>query len=137
MGKYFKISDEFYKVFVPYFEKLLKAPEVGGKIKEKELTIQFFITDLKAELLLDCCNIKGEVSCGKTLKEGDIKIWLKSDSIHHLWSGRLTLMSAIMSREIKVLGPVDKLKELSHIFKPAAEIYAAHIKEQDYKNLMR
>jgi putative sterol carrier protein len=136
MGKYFKISDEFYKVYVPYFEKLLKNPDVGGKISEKQLTVQFFITDLKAQLLLDCCDPKGQVVCGETEKEGDIKIWLKSDSAHRLWSGKLALMPAIMSREIRVMGPADKLKELSHIFKPASEIYQTHIKEHDFKALM-
>jgi putative sterol carrier protein len=136
MGRYFNVSDEFYKIYVPYFQELATNPEVGGKIKESELKIQFYITDLKAQIFLDCCNLEGPVICGKTEKEGDIKIWLKSDSAHRLWSGKVSLMPAIMAREIKVLGPVDQLKNLTGIFKPASEIYKAHLTKMGYQNLL-
>ncbi len=137
MGKYFKISDEFYKIYVPYFQQLIQHPEVGGKIRESELTLHFFITDLKAHILLDCCSAPGAVICGQTNREGDIKIWLKSDSAHRLWLGQVALMPAIMAREIKVQGPVDKLKDLSGIFKPAIEIYKQHLQNMGYRVLLQ
>jgi len=137
MSKYFKIADEFYKIYVPYFNQLVEHPEVGGKIQENELKLQFFITDLKARIMLDCCNVNSKVICGYNDLEADIKMWLKSDSAHRLWLGKLTFNPAIMSREIKVLGPVDKLKGLSGIFKPAADIYKKHLLKMGYKDLLR
>jgi alkyl sulfatase BDS1-like metallo-beta-lactamase superfamily hydrolase len=136
MGKYFKAADEFYKIYVPYFKLLLGNPEVADKIREKELSLQFIITDLKAQILLDCCNALSPLVCGQTPAEGDIKIWMKSDSAHHLWLGKISLMNAIMVREIKVQGPVEKLKELTSIFKPATAIYKQHLINLNLKEFL-
>jgi len=136
MGKYFKAADEFYKIYVPYFKLLLGNPEVADKIREKELSLQFIITDLKAQILLDCCKAQSPLVCGQTSAEGDIKIWMKSDSAHHLWLGKIGLMNAIMVREIKVQGPVEKLKELTSIFKPATAIYKQHLINLNLKEFL-
>lgn len=136
MGKYFKVADEFYKIFVPYFKLLLQNPEVADKIREKEISLQFIITDLKAQILLDCCNANHPLICGHTQAEGDIKIWMKGDSAHQLWLGKIALMNAIMVREIKVQGPVEKLKELTSIFKPATTIYKQHLINLNLKEFL-
>lgn len=136
MGRYFKIADEFYKIYVPYFEQLLDDSKVGDKIKKLDLKLQFYVTDLKAQMLLDYDNTDEKIICGQTDHEGDIKIWLKSDAAHRLWAGKLALMPAIMSREIKALGPVDKLKELAHILTPANEIYKKHLTNMGYQDFL-
>jgi len=137
MGKYFKIADEFYKVYVPFFKQLLNNQQIGTIIRKNNLSLQFFITDLKTQILVDCSTSDEKVICGNTNLEGDVKIWLKSDLIHHLWLGKIELKNAIMAREIKVQGQAEKLKEVTSVFKPAIILYKQFLLSLSNKDFLR
>ncbi|MDZ7260584.1 MAG: SCP2 sterol-binding domain-containing protein [candidate division KSB1 bacterium] len=138
MGRYFKTSDEFYKIYLPFFRRLLESPEVGAKLKDSKLSIRFSLSDPEVEITIDYrSSPEGKVICGQSELEGDIKVSTKCDSAHRLWLGKLPLMSAIMSREVTARGPMDKLKEFSTLFKPASEIYQNLLKDMGYEELLK
>jgi len=133
MGKYFKTADGFYKVMVPFFEKLINDTEVGDKLSAFKHTFQLLITQPDAKIVLDCRNSEKKVVCGETDLEGDIQLKMRSDSAHRLLLGKMILRDASMAREIIARGPLDELKELSSIFLAASKFYKHHLMQMGYK----
>lgn len=137
MGQYFKTADGFYKVMVPFFEKLLNETEVGTKLSAFQRALQLLITEPNANIILDCRNAENKVICGETDVEADIQLRMRSDSTHRLLLGKLLLRDASMAREIVARGPLDELKELSSIFLAASEFYKQHLMQMGYREHLK
>ena len=137
MGKYFKTSDEFYKVILPFFEKLLDSNEGDSRLSAFEGTLQLSVTQPDANIILDCRESQKKVICGESDLEGDILLKTRGDTAHILLLGNLVLRDASMAREIIVRGPLEKLKELSSIFMASSELYKQHLLQMGYRKHLK
>ncbi len=137
MGKYFQTDEEVYAVFGAFFEKLLKHPEVGKRLADLKISIKLFLTNPTAEIAVDVSEPEGKVITGPTVTSEDVKMTMPADVAHQLWLGKLALMPAIMARQITARGPLDKLRQLGTIFKPATEIYRSTLEEVGRQDLLK
>jgi putative sterol carrier protein len=136
MGKYFQTEEEVYAVFGAFFEKLLEHPEVGKRLLESHISMKLFLTNPKAEIAVDISGSEGKVITGSSVTSEDVKMTMPADVAHQLWLGKLALMPAIMARQITARGPLEKLRQLGTIFKPATEIYRGTLKELGREDLL-
>ncbi|MBN1349757.1 SCP2 sterol-binding domain-containing protein [candidate division KSB1 bacterium] len=127
MGKYFKTSDEFYKVMVPFFEKLLNEKHDESKFSEFKGTLQLSVTDPDANLVIKCEGDTKQVIGGYSDLKGEVLLKMRGDSVHRLLLGNMVLRDASMSREIIARGPLEDLKKLSSIFLEASDSYKQHL----------
>lgn len=130
MGTYFKSADELYDICGKLFGKLLSDANIGTLILKLQKSFKFIFTDYNFEIniLIDGNNWK--IIRGPCDEQTEIHLWLSSDSAHRLWSGKITPLSAIMSREIRAKGPIRALTEIDTIFSSSQQIYHAILKAQ-------
>lgn len=112
---------------------------VAGSLPRGEMgtSVKFFLSDPNAEITIDSKVPGGRIVCGSSDLETEIKIYLKSDTAQRLWSGKLSVLSAILSGELTVKGPVEKLQGLLSTFKPALQIYRGVLAEVGRDDLLQ
>ncbi|RMD94723.1 MAG: hypothetical protein D6814_14200, partial [Calditrichaeota bacterium] len=132
MGKYFSSEADFNAHFQPFFEKLLKHPEIGEKLREKKISFRFITKDPAAEIAVQAREGQGTVSTGgQQPADEDVHITLRADLLHQLLLGKIRLMPAIMGRQIVARGVMDKQKELGAMISSFSQLYKEYLTEQN------
>ena len=130
MGNYFKSADELYSIYELLFERLMKDPKLSAKMLTlgKYFTIKF--TDLEAEITLCIDGNDWKFIRGAADVKADIVLWMNSNSAHRLWTGKITPLSAIMSREIRAKGPIRSLTDIDTLFTASKGLYQTILGEK-------
>lgn len=136
MGKYFQSEQDVYKVLGTFFENLLKHPKVGKELLDSKISMKLFLSNPKAEIAVDTSESGGKVITGETVTAEDVKMTMSADLAHQLCLGKLTLMPAIMARQITARGPSEKQVKLNAILKRATDIYRSTLQELGRDDLL-
>ena len=67
---------------------------------------------------------------------GDVRLWMNSDVTHKLLLGKQNPISAIMAREIRVVGPFQAMTNVANIFQIANRAYKNILIENGLENLI-
>lgn len=130
MGIYFKETDEMYLVYDDFYNRLRVDPKVGPRILKQGLVFRFVMEDPDGVVTINGKVPEGEVICGQCDVGATITMSMKSDVGHRFWLGKVNLLAAIATRQMKVKGPITKLMAILPILKPAFKIYPKVLREK-------
>lgn len=136
MGKLFKSASGLCDIYQTLFKRLLIDPKLGERILNLKKNLKFTFTDPKVEITVEIKDQNWKVICGPCDVKAEIKFWMTGDAAHRLWSGKVTPMSAIMSRKIRAIGPIQALTEIASIFTSSYPIYREILKEKGREDLL-
>ena len=136
MGNYFKSANEIYDIYETLFERLMSDPALSKKLLALGKCVNIKFTDYEAEITLDIEGEKWKFIKGPPENPVEIVLWLNSTSAHRLWTGKITPLSAIMSREIRVKGPIRALTDIDTLFSASKEIYKQILTEKGRSNIL-
>ena len=125
MSEYFRDSEHFYEVLVPFFNSVKDHPEMGPVILGTGLVVKFEYFEPDAAITVDCPN--AAVLRGETEIEPMLTMSMKADVAHRFWLGKLNLMAALTKREIVAKGPISAAMKLLPKIKGAFPIYKEHL----------
>ncbi len=130
MGSYFKSAEELYDIYEMLFNRIMNDPKLSAKMLAlgKCLTIKF--TDFDAEITLFIDGENWKFIKGPADNSADIVLWMNSNSAHRLWTGKITPLSAIMSREIRAKGPIRSLTDIDTLFTASKGLYQTILGEK-------
>lgn len=125
----FKDTENLYRVLGGFFDVLGRDPEVGKKLLDSKLKIQFNYKEPEAVIAVDLSQGAVTVLCGPTDFKPDVEMSMKADTAHKFWQGNVNLVVALARREITAKGPIPKILKLLPIIKPAYQMYGPYLKD--------
>ena len=134
---YFSDIQPFYDSLGELFERLSEDPAIKEKALASKLVVHFVYSDPEGEVWVDCSGDEMLLLPGK--QEGrtaDATLTMATDTAHKFWLGKLNLIKALTSGEIKSEGSVPKMLKLLPVIKPAFKIYPAILTEKGFESII-
>ncbi|MCL6581073.1 MAG: SCP2 sterol-binding domain-containing protein [Firmicutes bacterium] len=130
---YFKDAQELYECIGGFFKSVTSNPDMGPKIQDSRLIIQFVYSDPDAVITVDAKNPPPEghyfrIIEGPTDLVPDVKMSMAADVAHRFWFGKVNLVQALAKGEMKAQGPIPAILKLLPAIKPAYEAYPEYLK---------
>lgn len=124
----FGSAQDLYEHFIPFMEQLVEDPDLAPKLVAANLSFRMNFSDPDAMLLLDATEGPAVelLSDAAGSYRPEIDLFMSADDGHRFWSGDLNLLTALVRREVRAVGPIAGLLELL----PALE--SAHEKYREY-----
>lgn len=124
----FGSAQDLYKHFMPFVEQLAEDPDLAPKLVAANLSFRMSFSDPDAVLLLDATegpavNLQRDAA-GSYRPE--IDLFMSADDGHRFWLGDLNLLTALVRREVRVVGPIAGLLELLSVLESAHEKYRGY-----------
>jgi hypothetical protein len=138
----FRDSGELYKCIGGFFRRAATDPELGSRVAASGLTIRFEYSDPEAAVSVDARNdppdgVVFTVREGSSDQPVDVLMTMPADVAHRFWLGRVNVIAAINSGQMKVIGPITQIMKLLPILKPAFDLYRTHLTEIGYAHLLQ
>lgn len=124
----FKDTENLYQVLGGFFDVLGGDPEIGKKLLDSKLKIQFNYKDPEATIAVDLSQGAVTVLRGPKDFKPDVEMNMKADVAHKFWQGNVNLVVALARREITAKGSIPKILKLLPIIKPAYTMYGPYLK---------
>ncbi len=123
----FKDTAMMEEIFGEIWGKLINEGELGKKLQNSGLSLQFRIHDPELVMYLD----ENGVLFGKEAeaKTPLVTESMHSDIVHQFWLNKLNVPKALALRQIKAKGPVTKLLQLMPMMKQAQEVYPEYCRK--------
>jgi len=125
----FKDTEDLYRVLGGFFDVLGGDPEIGKKLLDSKLKIQFNYKEPDAAIGVDLSQGLVMVLRGPKDFKPDVEMNMKADTAHKFWQGNVNLVVALARREITAKGPIPKILKLLPIIKPAYKMYGPYLKD--------
>ncbi len=137
---YYKDSEQMYKVYEEFLNRVLSDESVGPKLAKSKAKIRFNYTDPDASILL----ILGETPDGKygsyelgdTGAEADVTMTQSADFSHRFWQGKENAVTALATGKIKAKGAVQRAMGLVTAIRPTFRMYKAVLKDMGLEELV-
>lgn len=133
---YFKSSKQLQEVLGGFFERLFEDKQIGPKLKNAKLKLQFHYTDPKLSIACDTGADPVEILFDKEDFKPDVQLSMKADVAHRFWHGKVNLIAALTRREIVAKGPIPKILKLLPAIKPAYQLYPKYLEEKNVADLI-
>lgn len=128
MEQVYTDTDHLYRVLVPFFNMLKSNDDIGPKILESGLIMQFRYSEPDGVITIDCP--KQEVLQGDDESIiPTVTMTMKANIAHKFWLGKLSLMVALTKRDIIAKGPIASTMKLLPIIKGAYALYNDYLTE--------
>lgn len=127
--KYFKDSEEMYKIHSALFDHVVSHPEIGPELAKSNLIVRFEVSDPDGVITVNCKEKPSEKGkyfsyiCGESDLEPDITFINSSDFSHEFWHGKVNVMAALLAGKTKAKGNIPAALKLLPIIKPAFKLY--------------
>lgn len=135
----FKDSEEIRQILGEFFVQNRQHPEVGPKIKDGSLVVQFHYTDPEIIITVDSKNPDPgyyfNVYFGGEGPEPEVTFSGKADIGHKFWLGELNLTAALARRQLVAKGAINKALKLLPALKPAYQAYKDFLLEMGRADL--
>jgi len=142
MGTYYKDTDELYKIYGYFLDKILKDPKIGSKLAKAGIIIKFIYTDPDAEITIDLKNHPkqegyfGSFYLGKCDIEADVWSSQPADHSHRFWHGLENPIAGVAKGIIKQGGKVTAMLKLLPVIKPTFQQFPIVLKEMGREDLI-
>lgn len=137
MSLIFNSAEELCQIFTELFQKICMDSTLGAKIKAINQVIRFHFTHPKVEITVDATQKPAQVICGAVELAADLQFWMTGDIAHELWMGKISPMSAIMSRRIRAVGKMQSMRDIGAIFSLVTQIYQDIMVENGHPELIK
>lgn len=132
---FFKDNKEMYLVYQIFFDKAASHPDVGSALADSNLIVSFKVKDPEGEITINCKEEPTEEGksfsyiFGENDLTPDFTISSPADFCHKFWLGKVDIVSALFSGEVKADGDFSKAMKLLPILKNVNELYNQVLKD--------
>lgn len=128
---FFQSSDQFYAAVQALFDRLEQEnPGAADAVMEAKLLISLHCSEPEAAILINGRRRPATVTFGTNRVRPEVSVELKTDTLHQILLGELTLSKALSAKQLKVRGPAWKTRALAGLFNQAQSIYPKVLEEQ-------
>ena len=135
MGKYYKSTEEMYKVLGALFEKVKFDAEVGKKLKAAKIAVRFRYRDPEGSATINAkdkqadANAFFEYSFGKTDAPVDVELTNSADFAHRFWHGKENAVMSIALGKMSAKGDLSKAMAMLPAIKPVYRMFPKVLQE--------
>ena len=138
----FKDTNQFYECVGELMDRAKKDPQIGPKIAQSGIIIQFVYHDPEAMTTINAKQKPTQegafvdVIHGSSDLTPEILMTMKADVAHAFWHGKVNLVSALAKGDIKAKGPIPKILKLLPAVQPLYKMYPVLLREKGYESLI-
>jgi alcohol dehydrogenase class IV len=132
----FKDSEMVYDIFMDFYDRLNKDPDIGPSLQKTNLCIQFRYTKPEAIITIDATGDTTQLIKGEFNGTPEVIMSMSADFAHKFWHGKANLITALTRRQVKAKGNVPKTLKLLPILNPAYDLYPEFLKEKGLEELI-
>ncbi len=132
----FKDAKMLYEVLVAFYELLKNHPEIGPKLAQSNLCVQFRYKNPSAVITIDATGDDLKIIPGRFDGQPDVVLTMKADFAHAFWHGKANLVSALTRRQVTAKGNVPKIIKLLPILQPSYALYPKFLADKGLRHLV-
>ncbi len=132
----FKDAKMLYEILLEFYEVLKNNPEIGPKLAQSNLCVQFRYKNPSAVITIDATGDDLKIVKGDFDGQPEVVLSMNADFAHAFWHGKANLVSALTRRQVKARGNVPKTIKLLPILKPSYALYPKFLAEKGLHHLM-
>ena len=132
----FKDAKMLYEILVEFYELLKNHPEIGPKLAQSNLCVQFRYKNPSAVITIDATGDDLKIIQGEFDGQPEVVLTMNADFAHAFWHGKANLVSALTRRQVKAKGNVPKTIKLLPILKPAYDLYPKYLRKKGLGDLI-
>ena len=132
----FKDAKMLYEILVEFYELLKNNPEIGPKLAQSNLCVQFRYKNPSAVITIDATGDDLKIFQGEFDGEPEVVLTMNADFAHAFWHGKANLVSALTRRQVKAKGNVPKTIKLLPILKPSYALYPKFLADKGLRHLV-
>ncbi|MDJ0783039.1 MAG: iron-containing alcohol dehydrogenase [Desulfosarcinaceae bacterium] len=132
----FQNADMLYEVLVEFYELLKANPEIGPKLAQSDLCVQFRYKNPSAIITIDATGEDIEILKGAFDGRPEVTLTMKADFAHKFWHGKANLVTALTRRQVAAKGDVPKTIKLLPILKPSYALYPKFLVKKGLRHLV-
>jgi hypothetical protein len=138
----FRDSQQFYECVGELMDRAKKDPQVGPKIAQSRIVIQFQYTEPEAVTTVNARSVPTQPGAFVDVIHGpcdlvpDVIMSMKADTANAFWHGKVNLVAALSRKEIMAKGPILKILRLLPAVQLLYSVYPALLKEKGFTALI-
>jgi putative sterol carrier protein len=136
MTQVFKDTKMLYEVLMEFYELLKNNPEIGPKLAQSNLCVQFRYKNPSAVITIDATGNDLMIIQGDFDGQPEVVLTMNADFAHAFWHGKANLVSALTRRQVKAKGNVPKTIKLLPILKPSYALYPKYLADKGLRHLV-
>jgi alcohol dehydrogenase len=136
MTHVFKDAEMLYAVLAEFYELLKNTPEIGPKLAQSKLCVQFRYKNPSAVITIDATGADLKIIQGDFDGQPEVVLSMNADFAHAFWHGKANLVSALTRRQVKAKGNVPKTIKLLPILKPSYALYPKFLADRGLRHLV-
>lgn len=142
MGKYYKSTDEMYKILGALFERVKNDAEVGKKLQAAKIAVRFRYKDPEGAATIDAKTPPAEgagffeYNLGAADAPVDVELINSADFAHRFWHGKENAVVAIALGKMKAKGDINKALALLPVIKPVFRMFPKVLQEMGRNDLV-
>ena len=136
MTHVFKDAKMLYEILLEFYEVLKNHPEIGPKLAQSNLCVQFRYKNPSAVITIDATGHDLKIVKGDFDGQPEVILSMNADFAHAFWHGKANLVSALTRRQVKARGNVPKTIKLLPILKPSYALYPKFLADKGLRHLV-
>jgi alcohol dehydrogenase class IV len=132
----FKDAKMLYEILVEFYELLKNNPEIGPKLAQSNLCVQFRYKNPSAVITIDATGDELQIIQGEFDGQPEVVLTMNADFAHAFWHGKANLVSALTRRQVKAKGNVPKTIKLLPILNPSYALYPKFLADKGLRHLV-
>ncbi len=132
----FKNADMLYDILIEFYELLKASPEIGPKLAQSDICVQFRYKNPSAVITIDATGDDIRILKGEFDGRPEVTLTMKADFAHKFWHGKANLVTALTRRQVAAKGNVPKTIKLLPILKPSYALYPKFLVKKGLKHLV-
>jgi putative sterol carrier protein len=132
----FKDAKMLYEILVEFYELLKNHPEIGPKLAQSNLCVQFRYKNPSAVITIDATGDDLKIIQGEFDGQPEVVLTMNADFAHAFWHGKANLVSALTRRQVKAKGNVPKTIKLLPILNPSYALYPKFLADKGLRHLV-
>jgi alcohol dehydrogenase len=136
MTHVFKDAKMLYEILLEFYELLKNNPEIGPKLAQSNLCVQFRYKNPSAVITIDATGDDLKIVQGEFDGQPEVVLSMNADFAHAFWHGKANLVSALTRRQVKARGNVPKTIKLLPILKPSYALYPKFLADKGLRHLV-
>jgi hypothetical protein len=125
----FETPEALYACIGGLFERMKSLPQTRDFLATLELTVRFTYTQPEASITLVTRNRQQSIHYGACDEAPDVELAMTGDVAHRFWMGEISVMGAIVKRQVVLKGPLSNVMMLTPLVQTGVEIYPQHFQE--------
>jgi alcohol dehydrogenase class IV len=136
LSNVFQNAEMLYDILIEFYELLAASPEIGPKLAQSDLCVQFRYKNPSAVITIDATGDDIKILKGEFDGRPEVTLTMEADFAHKFWHGKANLVSALTRRQVSAKGNVPKTIKLLPILKPSYALYPKFLVKKGLRHLV-